>query len=162
MLMNRTDKRETLGMQCKGKLMGGMLGCIVMGILSVSNPVNAATITPLLKTETSWDGEKIVYPSGDAEVTSVRLQVNETDEAKFHCHPMPGLGHIVKGTIEVETIDGKKIQLHEGQSIVEVMNTVHKSRSIDGPAEAILFFAGAKGLPVTVLPENDPDKVYCK
>lgn len=137
------------------------MGWLVVGGLSLWGMAHAATITPLLKTETSWDGGPIVYPSGDAEVTSVRLHVKESDTATFHCHPIPGLGHIVKGTIEVETIDGKKILLHEGQSIVEVMRTVHRSRAVGGPAEAILFFAGAKGVPVTVLPEDDPDNHYC-
>lgn len=41
------------------------------------------------------------------------------------------------------------------------MRTVHKGRAVNGTVEIIVFYAGAKGIPTTVLPENDPDHEFC-
>ena len=72
------------------------------------------------------------------------------------------MGYILKGQVEVETKDGKKVILSEGESAVEVMRTLHRGRAIDGPVEIIVFYAGAKDFPTTVLPENDPNHEHCK
>ena len=81
---------------------------------------------------------------------------------KFHCHPVPTLGYILKGNLVVETKDGNKITLREGESIVEVMRTIHRGRAINGAVEIIVFYAGSTIMPNTVLPENDQDREYCK
>jgi mannose-6-phosphate isomerase-like protein (cupin superfamily) len=104
-----------------------------------------------LKTQTSWDGGIIYYPQGQVEQVT-----------KFHCHPVPTLGYILKGDLVVETKDGNKITLKEGESIVEVMRTIHRGRAINGPVEIIVFYAGSTTMPNTVLPENDLDREYCK
>ncbi len=123
--------------------------------------VHCANSEELLKSSTSWDGGKIEYPKGEPEITSVKLKISENEIAPFHCHPVPTLGYILKGKLEVETKDGKKIVFNEGESVTEVMRTVHRGRSLDGPAEIIVFYAGAISIPTTVLPENDPEFKYC-
>jgi hypothetical protein len=42
------------------------------------------------------------------------------------------------------------------------MHTVHRGRAIGGPAEIVVFYAGAIGVPVTVMPEQDPDGLHCR
>ena len=79
----------------------------------------------LLKTSTSWDGGKIYYPKGEIEITSAILKLEEGQVSKYHCHPVPTFGYILKGNVEVETKDGKKVLLKEGESSVEVMKTIH-------------------------------------
>jgi len=115
----------------------------------------------LLKTTTTWEGAAIAYPDGQAEVTSMILKIAAGETTQFHCHPVPTLGYILKGTVEVETRDGKKKVLREGDPAVEVLRTVHRGKALDGPVEILVFYAGATGIPNTVLPENDPDHVYC-
>jgi quercetin dioxygenase-like cupin family protein len=115
----------------------------------------------LLQTATTWEGEDVVYPVGEPEITSVKLKVAAGETTAFHCHPVPTLGYILKGALEVETKDGKKVILKEGDSAVEVMRTVHRGTAIEGPAEVIVFYVGEKLVPNTVLPENDPDFKYC-
>src|SRR6516164_8524060 len=78
-----------------------------------------------LKTTTTWDGGAIAYPAGQAEVTSTILKIAAGETTRFHCHPVPTMGYVLKGTLEVETIDGKKHIFKEGDSAVEVMRTVH-------------------------------------
>jgi quercetin dioxygenase-like cupin family protein len=116
---------------------------------------------PLLKTTTSWDGGQFHYPKGQAEVSSVILNIAEGVTTKFHCHPVPTLGYILKGDVEVETKDGKKVVLKQGESAVEVMRTVHRGRALSGPVEILVFYAGDTQTPNTVLPENDPEHHYC-
>ena len=112
---------------------------------------------PLLQATESWDGGGIAYPEGQAEITSVLLRIEEDQEPPFHCHPVPTMGYVLRGTVEIETGDGKRKVLGPGVPLVEVMNTVHRGRAIDGPVEIIVFYAGAVGTPVTVIPDDDPE-----
>jgi len=123
---------------------------------------NGVTAEELLKTQTSWDGEAIHYPPGQIEITSEKLRIEENQVSQFHCHPVPTLGYILQGDVEVETKNGKKIILTKGESAVEVMRTIHRGRAINGPVEIIVFYAGSTNLPTTVLPENDINKEHCK
>ncbi len=116
---------------------------------------------PLLKTTTTWEGGKIAYPDGEAEVTAVILRIDEGDTPPFHCHPVPTMGYVLKGVVEVETKDGRKKRMAAGESVVEVMNTVHRGIAVEAPVEIIVFYAGARGVPTTVLPADDPEQTYC-
>lgn len=115
----------------------------------------------LLKTTQTWEGAQLVYPEGQAEVTSIKLLLPQGQVSPFHCHPVPTFGYVVKGTIEVETIDGKKTLIREGESAVEVFRTVHRGKAVDGDVEIVVFYAGAVGVPTTVLPENDVNHAHC-
>jgi quercetin dioxygenase-like cupin family protein len=115
----------------------------------------------LVKSKTSWDGGEISYPPGRAEITSMKIMIKRDEVTKFHCHPVPTLAYVVSGTIEVETKDGNKIQFHQGESLVEVMRTVHRGKAVDGEVEIVVFYAGSVLMPNTVLPENDSMNQYC-
>jgi len=109
----------------------------------------------LLETQTSWDGGDLAYPTGKAQVTSVILHIEPGDEPPFHCHPVPTMGYVLRGTVEVETELGDTQRIGEGSAVVEVMNTMHRGRAVSGPVDIIVFYAGAEGVPTTVLPGSD-------
>ena len=115
----------------------------------------------LLRTEQTWEGADIEYPTGTPEVTSIKLNIAEGELTPFHCHPVPTIGYVLQGDLEVETKEGKKKMLHKGESVVEVLRTVHRGRAVGGPVEILVFYIGAASMPHTVLPENDPDHEYC-
>lgn len=115
----------------------------------------------LLRTEQTWEGADIEYPTGTPEVTSIKLNIAEGELTPFHCHPVPTIGYVLQGDLEVETKEGKKKMLHKGESVVEVLRTVHRGRAVGGPVEIVVFYIGAASMPHTVLPENDPDHEYC-
>jgi len=123
---------------------------------------NLAIAEELLKTQTSWDGGEIYYPQGKAEITAHKLRIDKGHEIRFHCHPVPTMFYLLKGELEVETKEGKKMLIKEGESVVEVMRTVHRGHEINGPVEIIVFYAGSTSIPNTVLSEDDPDNKYCK
>jgi quercetin dioxygenase-like cupin family protein len=116
---------------------------------------------PLLDTPTSWDEGSISYPQGQANITAVILRIEEGDEPPFHCHPVPTMGYVLKGEIEVETSGGKTAIFKQGDSVVEVMRTVHRGKALQAPVEIVVFYAGAEGIPTTVLPADDPNNQYC-
>ena len=120
------------------------------------------TAEELLRSQTSWDGGEIEYPAGSAEITSFILRLDEGSVPKFHCHPVPTFGYVLQGEVEIETRDGKKTILKQGESAIEVMRTVHRGRAIGGPAEIVVFYAGAVDVPNTVFPADDPQGEYCK
>ncbi len=115
----------------------------------------------LLRSDTAWDGSSIVYPAGEPEITSAILRLDEGVTTQYHCHPVPALGYILKGNIEVERIDGQKIMFREGESAIEVMKTLHRGRAVGGPVEVIVFYAGAKNTPNTVYADDKAAKDYC-
>lgn len=115
----------------------------------------------LLRTEKTWEGADIKYPTGAPQVTSIKLNIAEGELTPFHCHPVPTIGYVLHGDLEVETKDGKKKMLHKGESVVEVLRTVHRGRAIGGPVEIVVFYIGTTSMPHTVLPENDPNHEYC-
>ncbi|TGD71770.1 cupin domain-containing protein [Mangrovimicrobium sediminis] len=133
---------------------------ITLVLLAASAVCGAAT-EELLRSGQTWEGMPLTYPPGQAEITSVRLTLEPGQLSTFHCHPVPTFGYILAGRLEVETIDGAKIVFEPGTSTVEVMRTVHRGRALDGPVEVIVFYAGAEGVPTTVLPEKDPEHRYC-
>lgn len=127
------------------------LNIFLVMLFTCSLPVSAE---PLLETETSWDGGRIKYPDGKPEITSVILKLDEGVITRYHCHPVPTLGYVLKGKIKVETIEGKSAVFSEGESVVEVMNTLHRGTAVAGPVEVVVFYTGARGMLNTVYPEN--------
>ena len=39
--------------------------------------------------------------------------------------------------------------------LLALMNTLHRGRAVGGAADIIVFYAGAEGVPTTVLPNTD-------
>lgn len=115
----------------------------------------------LLRSTTSWDGGAIEYPDGDAEIIAVKLSLKKGVLPPYHCHPIPTMGYVSSGVVEVETKAGRNVVLKEGDSVVEVMRTVHRGRAITDTAEIIVFYASAVGMPHTVVPEDDSSATYC-
>ena len=122
----------------------------------------AAAKELLLETQTSWDGGALSYPEGPVQITSFILRLEEGDRPRFHCHPVPTMGYVLKGRIRVETQDGNTATFEAGQSVVEVMRTVHRGTAVDGPVEIIVFYAGSTDVPTTVFPDDEAAARHCK
>lgn len=133
-----------------------LLLCVI-AILQFQQPAfsleQSATIkvTPLLKTETSWDGQPIVYPEGKAEITGMMVEIAPGGETSWHLHEVPSFGVLLEGELEVTLKDGRVKQLKAGDALVEVVNTLHNGRNTGAtPAKMIVFYAGAVGKQLTI------------
>ena len=72
------------------------------------------------------------------------------------------MGFVIKGEIEVTLKSGKKRTFKAGDSVVEVMQTVHQGKAINGPVEIVVFYAGEVGTPNTILDSHQDFEKYCK
>ena len=121
-----------------------MLACISKAhALEESATIKASTI---LKTETSWDGKPIEYPTGKAEVTGMLVEIAPGGETGWHLHPVPSFGMILEGELEVQLKTGEVKQLKSGEALAEVVSTLHNGRNVGSiPVKLIVFYAGAVG-----------------
>ncbi len=108
-------------------------------------------VTQLVKTTTSWDGQPIVYPGGQAEITAMIIEIAPGGQTGWHLHPVPSFGLILEGDLEIELKDGRRTKLKAGEPIVEVVNTLHNGRNIGKtPLKLVVFYAGAERGQLTV------------
>ena len=138
-----------------------MKGCVKILYLLLALLPGLLVAEVLLRSQTSWDGGNINYPPGQAEITSFILRLEEKGTPRFHCHPVPTFGYVLLGNVEIETKEGKKTILRQGESAVEVMRTIHRGRALGGPAEIVVFYAGSNAMPNTVYPEDEEADEYC-
>ncbi len=115
-----------------------------------------ATVQVLTKSSTSWDGKAVSYAPGSAEIQIMKIHIPSGVQLPLHCHPTPLAAYMTKGTLEVTKKSGEKSIFHAGEAFIEVMNSWHFGRSIDTDAELIVFYAGTKGIPITVKENGDP------
>lgn len=100
-------------------------------------------VTPLLKTQESWDGKKIVYPAGTAEITVMQVEIAPGGETGWHMHPVPSFGMVLQGELEVTLKSGERLFLKAGETAVETVNTLHNGRNIGKvPVKLLVFYAG--------------------
>jgi quercetin dioxygenase-like cupin family protein len=120
----------------------------------------AIKVTPLLKTTTSWDGKTIEFPDGDAQITSLIVEIAPGGETGWHEHPVPSFGMLLQGTLEITSESGQSKRLQAGEALVEVVNTLHNGKNVGKePVKILVFYAGSTDKLLTVAhPEFTPSK----
>lgn len=112
---------------------------------------SAVSVTPVLKTQTSWDGKPIVYPAGQAEVTGLIIEIAPGGETGWHLHPVPSFAVVLEGELQVQLKNGEVKRLKAGDALAEVVNTAHNGRNVGSTAvKLVVFYAGAAGQTLTV------------
>ncbi|WP_426338944.1 cupin domain-containing protein [Pseudoduganella sp. S-14] len=108
-------------------------------------------VTKLLQSPSSWNGAALAYPSGQAEVTALLVEIAPGGETGWHLHPVPSFGYLLEGELEVSLKDGSVKRVLAGQALAEVVNTLHNGRNVGkGPARLVVFYAGVTGSTLTV------------
>ena len=123
---------------------------LLAGSVSAHNQSTVETET-LLRGSTSWDGLPYVdYPSGSPELTVVKITIPAHTALPWHTHPMPNAAYVLSGELTVEKKDsGEKKTLSAGQVLPEMVGALHRGLTRDSPAVLIVFYAGAKGMPLS-------------
>jgi quercetin dioxygenase-like cupin family protein len=123
-----------------------ILCCLLASISSLAfsmDATDAVKVTPLLKTQESWDGKAIVYPKGQAEVTVVLVEVAPGGETGWHLHPVPSFGMVLEGELKVELKSGETLFLKAGDAAAETVDVLHNGHNIgDVPVKLLVFYAG--------------------
>lgn len=108
-------------------------------------------VTPLLKTQESWDGKPIVYPTGKAEVTIIKIEVAPGGQTGWHLHPVSSFGVVLEGELKVELESGEVLFLKAGNAAAEVVNVLHNGKNTGTvPAKLVVFYTGDTDHPLTV------------
>ena len=121
-------------------------------ILSTTTLSYAAEKQVLLKTTSTWDNAeykklKIKNP----EVTVLKIIINVNEELPMHRHDLVNIAYVKKGTLTVITDDNKKITLHEGEVLPELIGKYHYGKNTGKePVELVVFYIGEKNTPLSV------------
>lgn len=113
-------------------------------------PVDVVS-TVLLQSDHSWDGQGYVqYPAGSPQLTILRIVIPAHTVLPWHSHPIPNAAYVISGTLRVESEDGHNAAtLHAGDVLPEMVGRSHRGLTDESPVELIVFYAGAKGIPLS-------------
>jgi quercetin dioxygenase-like cupin family protein len=123
-----------------------LLGC-------KSNKITNIEVITLVKTTKSWNGSQLPkYLDGNPEITILKIIIPPKTKLPLHKHPEINAGILLKGELTVISEANDTLHLKAGEPIVELVNTWHFGQN-EGtePVEIIVFYAGIKGTPITIL-----------
>ena len=106
----------------------------------------------LIRTSQSWDGVELPdYLQGRPELVAVKYEFPAGQKLGWHHHPVMNYGILVQGELTIIGQDGKEKVVHEGEAVVEMVNTIHHGEN-RGNKDVILymFYLSQKDLPLAV------------
>ena len=116
------------------------------------NPVNSVQSTELIRTSQSWDGVELPdYLQGRPELVAVKYEFPAGQKLGWHHHPVMNYGILVQGELTIIGQDGKEKTVHEGEAVVEMVNTSHHGENRGTkPVILYMFYLSQKDLPLAV------------
>ena len=114
--------------------------------------------TELIRTSQSWDGEELPdYLQGKPEIVAVKYEIPAGQKLSWHYHPVMNHGILVQGDLTIIGQDGKEKLVHEGEAIVEMVNTVHHGENRGTkPVVLYMFYLTQKDIPLSVKQPDIP------
>ena len=95
--------------------------------------------TELIRTNQSWDGVELPdYLQGRPELVAVKYVFPAGKKLGWHHHPVMNYGVLVQGELTIIGLDDKKKVVHEGEAVVEMVNTIHHGENL-GTKDCILY-----------------------
>ena len=103
------------------------------------NPAQKVVSTELIRTSQSWDGVELPdYLLGRPELVAVKYEFPAGQKLGWHHHPVMNYGILVQGELTIIGQDGKEKTVHEGEAVVEMVNTIHHGEN-RGTKPVILY-----------------------
>ncbi len=108
--------------------------------------------TELIRTSQSWDGVELPdYLKGRPELVAMKYVFPAGKKLGWHHHPVMNYGILVQGELTIIGQDGKEKVVHEGEAVVEMVNTIHHGENRGKkPVILYMFYLTQKGLPLAV------------
>jgi len=116
------------------------------------NPAPAVKSVELIRTSQSWDGVELPdYLQGRPELVAVKYEFPAGKKLGWHHHPVMNYGILVQGELTIIGQDGKEKTVHEGEAVVEMVNTIHHGENRGKkPVILYMFYLSQKDLPLAV------------
>ena len=110
------------------------------------NPVQQVQSTELIRTSQSWDGVELPdYLQGRPELVAVKYEFPAGKKLGWHHHPVMNYGILVQGELTIIGLDGKEKTVHEGEAVVEMVNTIHHGENRGtNPVILYMFYLSQK------------------
>ncbi|MFP3801623.1 cupin domain-containing protein [Paraburkholderia sp. SIMBA_027] len=157
-MKTKTSILATAASSGRGRLLALTFAATLAGILcGICEHANAAdddvVVTPLIHTSRSWDGAIYqAWPQGTPLIDVQRVHVPAHTILPWHSHGVVNAVYLLSGSLTVEKRNGEsRTTFKAGQVIADTVGTVHHGYTTDEPAEMIVFFSGAEGLPLRTL-----------
>ena len=84
--------------------------------------------TELIRTSQSWDGVELPdYLKGRPELVAVKYVFPAGQKLGWHHHPVMNYGILIQGELTIIGQDGKEKTVHEGEPVVEMVNTTART-----------------------------------
>lgn len=117
-----------------------------------ANNMEQIETTELIRTSQSWDGAELPdYLQGRPEIVSVKYVIPQGLKLGWHHHDVMNCGVLVQGELTIVCQDGREKIVHEGESIVEMVGTVHHGENRGTkPVILYMFYLSQKDLPLSV------------
>ena len=119
---------------------------------SQSLSLSCVQSTELIRTSQSWDGAELPeYLKGSPEIVAVKYEIPPGQKLGWHHHPVMNHGILVQGELTIVSLDGKEKVVHEGEAVVEMVNTIHHGENRgDKPVILYMFYLTQEGMPLSV------------
>ena len=134
--------------------------CKTVNAGSATRPHRQVETAELIRTSQSWDGVELPdYLQGRPELVAVKYVIPAGSKLGWHHHPVMNYGILVQGELTIIGLDGKTKVVHEGETVVEMVNTIHHGENL-GKKDVILymFYLSQDGLPLAVQHPEIPMK----
>ena len=110
------------------------------------------TSEELIRTSQSWDGVELPdYLQGRPELVAVKYVFPAGKKLGWHHHPVMNYGVLMQGELTIIGQDGKEKVVHEGEAVVEMVNTIHHGENRGTkPVILYMFYLSQKDMPLAV------------
>ena len=127
----------------------GLVACFVK---EIDNPVQQVRATELIRTSQSWDAVELPdYLQGRPEVVAIKYEIPAGQKLSWHHHPVMNHGILVQGELTIVSEKGNEKVVHEGEAVVEMVDTVHHGENRGSePVILYMFYLSQEGLPLSV------------
>ena len=112
---------------------------------------------PLLNSTTTWAGQPLAWPEGQAEVSALEITLAPGAETGWHSHPVASFAYLLEGELEIQLEDGRHHRVRQGQALAEVVGLNHNGRNVGaGPVRLVVFYPHAQGQSLTRMRDPAP------
>ena len=117
-----------------------------------NNAAQTVSSEELIRTSQSWDGVELPdYFEGRPELVAVKYVFPAGQKLGWHHHPVMNYGVLVQGELTIIGQDGKEKVVHEGEAVVEMVNTIHHGENRGTkPVILYMFYLSQDSLPLAV------------